>query len=99
MKKVIFSLIAIVLFSGFSYGQEQTLKNLSTEKQSEIMQSQMLTVVNTLSVFYTKGQTYEQFLKSIEISNPTKPVHGFLRRVYYYIKPVAKLQLFCISIF
>lgn len=81
MKNLLFGLITIVLFS-FT-GNAQTL---SESSKSALVNSQMVTIVNVTKTFYLKGQSYDDFIKSLLIPTPTVPTQDeFLRKVYGYV--------------
>lgn len=81
MKKFIFGLIALVMF-GF-VGNAQTLTESSSKAA---LSSQVVTFVNVTKTFYSKGQSYEDFLKALTIPSPTVPSQDiFLKKVYLYV--------------
>lgn len=81
MKKLLLGLIATVILS-FS-GQAQTMSE--TAKQSAI-NAQVVMIVNVSKTFYSKGQSYDDFVRALLIPSPTVPSQDiFLKKVFFHV--------------
>lgn len=81
MKKIIFGLIATVMLSFSGNAQKMT-----ESAQQVVLNAQVVTFVNVSKTFYTKGQSFEDFIKALTIPSPTVPSQDlFLRKVYSYV--------------
>lgn len=82
MKKILFGLIATVFFGLSANAQEISL---STKKT--VMNTQVLTIVEASKCLYSKGMSYEDFIKNLITPSPTIPSQEkFFRKVYGYIQ-------------
>lgn len=78
---MLFGLIATVMLS--VSGNAQTI-SLSSKKA--LLNAQVVTIVEASKSVYTKGMTYDDFVKSLLIPSPTIPTQNeFYRSVYNYV--------------
>ena len=68
MKKLLFGLIATVMF-GF-VGNAQDMPEVS---EKAVLNAQVVTFVNVSKAFYSKGQSYDDFISTLLIPSPTFP--------------------------
>lgn len=81
MKKMIFGLIATVMLSFVGNAQE-----ISKTTKKVVLNTQIVSIVEASKTVYTKGMTYEDFVKNLLIPSPTIPSQDeFFRTVYKYI--------------
>jgi len=81
MKKILFGLIATVLFSGMSFGQK-----MSADAEKKLISSQMVALVNVSKAFYVRGQSYDDFIQVMMIPSPTFPSQDLLfKKVHSYL--------------
>lgn len=81
MKKLLFGLIATVMFAFTGNAQELSLISKKT-----VLNSQVVTIVEASKSIYVKGMSYDDFIKALLTPSPTIPSQdGFYRKVYYYI--------------
>ena len=81
MKKLLFGLIATIMFGFVGNAQEMT----ATSKKTAL-NAQVLTFVQMSKLSYTRGQKYEDFVASLLIPSPTFPSQEiFLKKIYLYV--------------
>lgn len=81
MKRLIQGLTVLLFATTLSFGQ-----TMSEAAKKNSLGAQMVSVVNVSKAFYTKGQTYNDFVKAMAIPSPTVPSQDeFLRKVYGYL--------------
>jgi hypothetical protein len=78
MKKMLFGLIATVLFSVSGNAQ----KLISSSKQT-VVNSQIVALVSVSQSVYSKGQSYDDFIKTLSIPTPVNPYETKLMQTVY----------------
>jgi len=78
MKKLLFGLIATVMFGFTSNAQE-----VSQNQKQTLINTQVVSLITLSKSVYQKGQSYDDFVKNFSTPSPYNPFEGKLMKTVY----------------